>query len=233
MSNIYHIAVIDGKLTYEGDEDKYIIGGSGDATNLEQLCEVNDFGPNGYCFRNNNIQYPIFKIPIQKSKPVSFGCYVMRKDKYKTSNDIISNAHVFPLAAYYMTEKYPIFGVELAESRSICQIGAKVNSTEYSISDGRPYYNTWYQLVLTKDEKDVWRFFVNGNLVGSVTNDASYSNDMDLRVNAYPINDDYNYIQDAFAVDYCIADKNFTWEIKKNLPNYETESLLFSKLYQY
>lgn len=231
MSNIYHIAVIDGKLTYEGDEDKYGIGGSGTATNLEQLCKVYNFGPNGYCFQNTAIQYPIFKIPIQKSKPMSFGCYVMRKIEYKTSNDNISNEYVFPLAAYM--GKYPIFGVLLADSTPICRIGAKVQSTEYSISDGRPsYYNTWYQLVLTKDEKDVWRFFVDGNLVGSVTDDASYGT-VDLMVNTYSINDAYNYIQDAFAVDYCIADKNFTWEIKKNLPNYETESLLFPKLYQY
>lgn len=228
MSNIYHIAVIDGKLTYEGDADKYGIGGSGTATNLGQLCKVYNFGPNGYCFQNIYNQYPIFKIPIQKSKPMSFGCYVMEKG---TSNNNISNTYVLPLVAN--AEGYGEFGVQLSDLASRGRIGARVRSTTYTISDGRPsYYNTWYQLVLTKDEKDIWRFFVDGNLIGSVTNDVSLGT-LDLWVNMYDVNDTNTYIQDAFAVDYCIADKNFTWEIKKNLPNYTTESQMFPKLYQY
>ena len=228
MSNIYHIAVIDGKLTYEGDKDKYRIEGSGTATNLEQLCKVYNFGPNGYCFQNIYNQYPIFKIPIQKSKPMSFGCYVMVK---ATSNDNISNTYILPLVAN--AEGYSEFGVQLSDLASRGRIGARVRSVTYAISDGRPsYYNTWYQLVLTKDEKDVWRFFVDGNLIGSATNDVSLGT-LDLLVNPYAVNDTNTYIQDAFAVDYCIADKNFTWEIKKNLPNYATESLMLPKLYQY
>ena len=228
MSNIYHIAVIDGKLTYEGDEDKYGIEGSGTATNLEQLCKVYDFGPNGYCFQNIYNQYPIFKIPIQKSKPMSFGCYVMEKG----TSSSISNNYIIPLVAN--AEGYAEFSVQLSDSASRGRIGARVRRVTYTISDGRPsYYNTWYQLVLTKDEKDIWRFFVDGNLIGSVTNDVSLGT-LDLWVNTYAYASDTNtYIQDVFAVDYCIADKNFTWEIKKNLPNYETESLLFPKLYQY
>ena len=230
MSNIYHIAVIDGKLTYEGDEDKYGIGGSGTATNLGQLCKVYNFGPNGYCFQNIYNQYPIFKIPVQKSKPMSFGCYIMEKG---TSNNNISNTYVFPLVAN--AENYSEFGVQLSDSSARGRIGARVRSVTYAISDGRPsYYNKWYQLVLTKDEKDVWRFFVNGKLIGSVTNDVSLGT-LDLSVNMYDyaLNDTNTYIQDAFAVDYCIADKNFTWEIKKNLPDYVTESQIFPKLYQY
>lgn len=224
MSNIYHIAVIDGKLTYEGDEDKYGIGGTGTATNLEQLCKVYDFGPNGYCFQNTHNQYPIFKIPIQKSKPMSFGCYVMEKG----TPGIISNNYIIPLVAN--AEGYAEFSVQISDSVDKGVMGARVRSTVYSIRGVPTFYNNWYQLVLTKDEKDVWRFFADGNLVGSVTNDVSLGT-LDLWVNFY--SDTNTYIQDAFAVDYCIADKNFTWEIKKNLPNYETESLLFSKLYQY
>lgn len=225
MSNIYHIAVIDGKLTYEGDEDKYGIGGSGTATNLEQLCKVYNFGPNGYCFQNIYNQHPIFKIPIQKSKPMSFGCYVMEKG---TSDSNISNTYVFPLVV--IAEGYAEFGVQLSDLADIGRIGARIRQVTYSIMDGPSYYNKWYQLVLTKDEKDIWRFFVNGNLVGSETNDVSLGT-LDLSVNEYDINDTNTYIQDAFAVDYCIADKNFTWEIKKNLPNYTTASQVFSKLY--
>lgn len=224
MSNIYHIAVIDGKLTYEGDEDKYRIEGSGTATNLEQLCKVYDFGPNGYCFQNTHNQYPIFKIPIQKSKPMSFGCYVMEKG----TPGGISNDYIIPLVAN--AEGYSEFSVQISDSANKGAMGARVRSTVYSIRGVPTFYNNWYQLVLTKDEKDVWRFFANGNLVGSVTNDVSLGT-LDLLVNFY--SDTNTYIQDVFAVDYCIADKNFTWEIKKNLPNYETESLLFPKLYQY
>lgn len=226
MSNIYHIAAIDGKLTYEGNEDKYGIGGSGTATNLEQLCKVYNFGPNGYCFQNVYNQYPIFKIPIQKSKPMSFGCYVMEKG---TSNSTISNTYVFPLVV--IAEGYAEFGVQLSDLSARGYIGARIRKVTYSISDGPSYYNKWYQLVLTKDEKDIWRFFVNGNLIGSQTNDVSLGT-LDLSVNEYDINDTNTYIQDAFAVDYCIADKNFTWEIKKNLPNYTTAPpQVFSKLY--
>ena len=229
MSNIYHIAVIDGKLTYEGDEDKYEIGGSGITTNLEQLCKVYDFGPNGYCFQNIYNQYPIFKIPVQKSKPMSFGCYVMVKG---TSNNNISNTYVLPLVAH--AEGYAEFGVQLSDSAARGRIGARVRSVTYAISDGRPsYYNTWYQLVLTKDEKDIWRFFVDGKLIGSATNDVSLGT-LDLMVNMYDYASDTNtYIQDAFAVDYCIADKDFTWEIKKNLPDYTPSTQMLPKLYQY
>ena len=228
MSNIYHIVAIDGKLTYEGDVDKYGIGGSGTATNLEQLCKVYNFGPNGYCFQNIYNQYPIFKIPVQKSKPMSFGCYVMVKG---TSIYAITNTYVLPLVAN--AEGCSEFGVQLSDLKDIGRIGARVRSVTYAISDGRPsYYNTWYQLVLTKDEKDIWRFFVDGNLIGSRTDDVSLGT-LDLWVNMYDYVSDTTYIQDAFAVDYCIADKDFTWEIKKNLPNYVAESQMFPKLYQY
>ena len=160
---------------------------------------------------------------------MSFGCYVMVKG---TSNDNISNTYVLPLVAN--AEGYAEFGVQLSDLASRGRIGARVRSATYAISDGRPsYYNTWYQLVLTKDEKDIWRFFVDGNLIGSRTNDVSLGT-LDLWVNTYVYASDTNtYIQDAFAVDYCIADKDVTWEIKKNLPNYITESQMIHKLYQY
>ncbi len=161
---------------------------------------------------------------------MSFGCYVMVKGD---SNDNISNTYVLPLVAN--AEGYAEFGVQLSDSAARGRIGARVRSVTYAISDGHPsYYNTWYQLVLTKDEKDVWRLFVNGKLIGSVTNDVSFGT-LDLSVNMYDyaLNDTNTYIQDAFAVDYCIADKDFTWEIKKNLPNYATESQMIPKLYQY
>ena len=213
MSDTYHLVAINGKLTHEGNVSDYILKNATN-TELEDVYKVYNFGPNGYCFHNDPNTYVRIPMKIESGKGYSIACYVM----YKTSNNgTIGEDYVVPLWDDDNGARYSIQLTDISDRRPGCRIAGN----DYAIhADFNSQYNTWYHLMLTKDENDIWRFFINGNLIGSYQyriNVTSY-----ISINAY---DEWTsgvaqnlYINDVFITGTCLATENFdTWKITEKV----------------
>ena len=213
MSDTYHFVAINGKLTHEGDVSDYILKNATN-TELEDIYKVYNFGPNGYCFHNDSNAYVKIPMKIESGKGYSIACYVMYKN---SNNGTIGENYIVPLWDDDNGALYSIQLTDIFNRRPGCRIGGN----DYAISANfYSQYNTWYHLMLTKDKNDVWRFFINGNLIGSYQyriNAASY-----ISINAY---DEWTsnvaqnlYMNDVFTTGTCLATKNFdTWKITKKV----------------
>lgn len=222
MSDTYHLVAINGKLTHEGNVSDYILKNTTNPK-LEEIYKVSNFGPNGYCFHNDPNAYVRIPMKIESGKGYSIACYVMYKN---ANNATIGESYVVPLWDDDNGARYSIQLTDISDSRPGCRIGGN----GYAIhADFNSRYNTWYHLMLTKDENDVWRFFINGNLIGSYqyrTNATSY-----ISINAY---DEWTsrvaqnlYMNDVFITGTCLATENFdTWKITEKVED-DHHSIVF------
>ena len=217
MSN-YRVSAVDGKLIYKGDGPLYF---SNPSSSLEKIYKATkNYGPNNddknsfyNDFNGRKEDRVAFPIEIKTGKPLSIGFYVMQHAGGSLMD--ITQYEAFPMIAVGSNYK---FGLFLSYDTTRAKAGCVLASPKSTIVSDVTTVNTrWYHLTLTKDENDIWYFFVNGKLKGSKTDSVALSTPVNLGLLPSGYYSDNMFMQDVFVTDNCIATNDFNLDDVTNL----------------